>query len=121
AVKPINDQITSSLNHLFLKMQQQLTSKTDEQYHDAIESSLATVNAALAQGIRNSVMQSFEKNVTVKFTGIIERGVTAKVKQFIRREVAAAGSELIKNGAGASINLGGFLQSAGSLLAGIAD
>lgn len=120
-VNPINTKIDQSLGSVFSKLQTTILAQVDEEYHPAVISTFSVVRTNVIGGIKTSVANSFETNITSKITGFVQVGVTSKITGFIQKEVSAAGTKLINEGAKASINLNGILQNTGTLFESIAD
>ncbi|MBL7932503.1 MAG: hypothetical protein JNL60_11405, partial [Bacteroidia bacterium] len=120
-VTPVNTRIDNSLSKIFLRLENAAKGQVDEEYHAAITQVFATVRTNIVAGIKTSVANSFETNITSKITNFVQIGVTSKVKTFVRTEVTSAGMKLINEGANAQINFNDILQNSGTLFAGIAD
>lgn len=118
---PVNNRIDNSLTSVFQKLQQRVLAQVDEQYHTAVVTTFSVVRANVINGIRISVANSFETNITSKLDNFVQLGVTGKIKSFVRKEVSAAGTKLINEGASTNINLTNVLQNAGTLFQSISD
>ena len=118
---PVNKKIEESLRFVFDALQVKILAQIDTSYHTLVKASLKTVRKDLAAGINLSVNESFETNVFSKMTGLIQQGVTGEVKNYIRQEITSAATKLVKDGAGAPIHLGDFVDHAENVLADIAD
>lgn len=120
-INPINNKIDQSLSSVFSKLETKIKGQVDEQYHAVITTVFSSVKTNVIAGIKTSVANSFETNITSKIINFVQLGVTAKIKGFVRTEVTNAGLALIHNGANANINLNNILQNSGTMFESIAD
>lgn len=120
-VNPINSKVNSSLASVFARLEATLKAQAEENYHTAIHEVLMTTSTTISSGIRSSVANSFETNITSKLGNFVQLGVTGKIKHFVQVEISSAGKKLINDGANAQINLETILQNSGTLFQNIAD
>lgn len=118
---PVNKKIDQGLGMIFTRMEQNILGQVDEQYHDAVKSTLVTVRNKVAGGIMNSVSNSFEVNVNSKIAKFVQLGVTSRIKTLVGTEVGKAAGKLISDGASAQINLNEIVQHSGTVFVSIAD
>jgi hypothetical protein len=120
-VTPINTKIDHALSTVFEKAQQKIILQVEEQHHATVTSILAVVRNNLTIELKNSVSQSFEKQVTSKLINFVELGVSSKITALIRTEVGKAGNTLINEGAQANINLNNIMMNAATVFENISD
>lgn len=118
---PINSKIDGAISSVIDRLQKQALLQAEEKYHQTIITSFGTVKTNLSDGIRTSVLNSFEENITSKIDGVVQGCVISRITDFVRREVTAAGQQLIANGMNADIGLRQILVNGGTMFEDVAD